>query len=486
MADYSDFGIDGLKTELIDYINNKFDGVMSMDYLGDTNVKQGAIGFNFSANNWIRLTASGWGEITSEYNINVRYFNGQNAAYYLSLENATGVLPGAKIQRATTKRAGSTMLTNQIDSNKEDEALTAKAGNELRLISQNKANASHTHAAGDLPSGTTSVKGVVQLSPALSESRDLAATPSMVSFVYKAFLVEKNHNHPKSDVGLGNVDNYPTSDDYASNKSNLNASTKCVANAYNALYISKLGKNETVDNSNKLGGVPASDYFNTSRRNTINHTTTFRTSTDHVAKFGTVSDTGSPYMSLNQGTTLCAYLHHVNGGGTMLVNQPSRDYIRITNTGNFEFYTGPNTTREFMVTPDGTVHTDGGLVASSTTTNSDRGLKNSIQYVNKKECFDKVRNLKPATFELNKRPGITKTGLIAQDVQEHMPEAINVIDDGLQKVEGRNHYLGIEDNAVMANVIGAIGYLSDENVALKNTLKLVIERLNELETSKNA
>ena len=48
-----------------------------------------------------------------------------------------------------------------------------------------KANSSHTHTSADLPNGTTSAKGVVQLSTATnSTSTTLAATPSAVKSAY--------------------------------------------------------------------------------------------------------------------------------------------------------------------------------------------------------------------------------------------------------------------------------------------------------------
>ena len=48
-----------------------------------------------------------------------------------------------------------------------------------------KANISHTHTANDLPNGTTSAKGIVQLSTSTSStSTSLAATPSAVKQAY--------------------------------------------------------------------------------------------------------------------------------------------------------------------------------------------------------------------------------------------------------------------------------------------------------------
>ena len=51
----------------------------------------------------------------------------------------------------------------------------------------------HSHAAGDLPSGTTSAKGVVQLTTSVSStSTTLAATASSVKAAYD----KGNHSHP--------------------------------------------------------------------------------------------------------------------------------------------------------------------------------------------------------------------------------------------------------------------------------------------------
>ena len=76
------------------------------------------------------------------------------------------------------------------------------------------APSSHSHGAGDLPSATTSAKGVVQLSTSTSStSTTLAATASAVKAAYDVGnhshpYAPSSHTHTASQVGLGNVQNY--------------------------------------------------------------------------------------------------------------------------------------------------------------------------------------------------------------------------------------------------------------------------------------
>ena len=73
---------------------------------------------------------------------------------------------------------------------------------------------SHSHGAGDLPSASTSAKGVVQLSTSTSStSTTLAATASAVKAAYDVGnhshpYAPSSHTHTASQVGLGNVQNY--------------------------------------------------------------------------------------------------------------------------------------------------------------------------------------------------------------------------------------------------------------------------------------
>ena len=94
---------------------------------------------------------------------------------------------------------------------------------------------------------------------------------------------------------------------------------------------------------------------------------------------------------------------------------------------------------------DGALHrtSDGTL----TTSTSDRRLKKNIQVLSK--GIETIEKLKPCSYEwkdcLN---GVTKLGLIAQDVKEVIPEATFV-----NKSDG---FMGIHDNHIMAVMIKAI------------------------------
>ncbi len=69
----------------------------------------------------------------------------------------------------------------------------------------------------------------------------------------------------KSDVGLGNIMNYPISNSYSGGSSSVYASQKAVTDAYNTLNANKLDKNSKAADADKLDGLDSSAFVRTTR-----------------------------------------------------------------------------------------------------------------------------------------------------------------------------------------------------------------------------
>lgn len=74
--------------------------------------------------------------------------------------------------------------------------------------------------------------------------------------------------------------------------------------------------------------------------------------------------------------------------------------------------------------------TDGhNLTINSITESSDRRLKENIKII--ENPIEKVKQLEGVTYNKIKTPEFKETGLIAQDVEAVLPEAVNSSDDGM-------------------------------------------------------
>ena len=80
-----------------------------------------------------------------------------------------------------------------------------------------------------------------------------------------------------------------------------------------------------------------------------------------------------------------------------------------------------NTSEEFRMEADGDFHADGDVIAASTTISSDLKLKENIEIVS--NPIEKVEALRGVTFDW-KRDGKKSAGVIAQDVEKVLPQAV--------------------------------------------------------------
>lgn len=104
---------------------------------------------------------------------------------------------------------------------------------------------------------------------------------------------------------------------------------------------------------------------------------------------------------------------------------------------------------------DGDFHADGNIYAYSTTTGSDIKLKENLCPID--DALGKLLELRGYTYDL-KRTKERRAGLIAQDVQLVLPEAVFEADD----LEGDGTHLQLDYNAVIALLVNAVIDLNEK------------------------
>jgi len=141
-----------------------------------------------------------------------------------------------------------------------------------------------------------------------------------------------------------------------------------------------------------------------------------------------INDNGTGSLLLQVADTTVASLG--SGGlditGTLYASSniglDSTDYISFT--GNTQMDVTLNGSNEFRFEADGDFHADGDVIAFSTTTSSDEKLKTGIHTVG--DALDKVYRLQGVEFTW-KKDGTRSAGVIAQNVEDVMPEAVKEV-----------------------------------------------------------
>ena len=139
------------------------------------------------------------------------------------------------------------------------------------------------------------------------------------------------------------------------------------------------------------------------------------------------------------------------------IGSDSGDYITFVTDTQMDVYV--NGSNEFRFEADGDFHADGDIVAYSTTTASDERLKENIVVVD--NAVAKCQALRGVTFDW-KRDGQASAGVIAQEVQKVLPQAV-------KQVTGMNgeEHLSVNYGALTSILIEAVKELSAEVEALK-------------------
>ena len=140
------------------------------------------------------------------------------------------------------------------------------------------------------------------------------------------------------------------------------------------------------------------------------------------------------------------------------IGRDSNDHIVFTNDSRLDVVIAGN--NEFRFENDGVFHADGDVIAQSTTISSDRKLKENIQVV--PNALDKVEALNGVTFDW-KRDGTPSAGVIAQEVQEVLPEAVKEV----TPLKGGDSHLSVNYHALTSILIEAIKELKAEVEQLK-------------------
>ena len=220
----------------------------------------------------------------------------------------------------------------------------------------------------------------------------------------------------------------------------------------------------------KLNGIEASataDQSNAEIRAAVEAASDSNvfTDADHTKLNGietsaTADQTASEIVSLIAGQTIAPHTVSATNNvyGPSRVGRDSNDYISFGNNDRMDVYI--NGSNEFRFESDGDFHADGDVVAFSTTVSSDRKLKENIQVV--PNALDKVEALNGVTFDW-KRDGTPSAGVIAQEVQEVLPEAVKEV----TPLKGGDSHLSVNYHALTSILIEAIKELKAEVEQLK-------------------
>ena len=184
------------------------------------------------------------------------------------------------------------------------------------------------------------------------------------------------------------------------------------------------------------------------------------TNADHTKLNGietsaTADQTASEIVSLISGNSINPSTCYLSGG---VVGRDTNDYLDFSNNSHADIVINGN--NEFRFEADGDFHADGDIIAQSTTISSDIRLKENIQVV--PDALDKVESLRGVTFDW-KRDGTPSAGVIAQEVQGVLPEAVKEV----TPVKGGDSHLTVNYHALTSILIEAIKELKAEIEELK-------------------
>lgn len=144
--------------------------------------------------------------------------------------------------------------------------------------------------------------------------------------------------------------------------------------------------------------------------------------------------------------------------GITHIGLDSGDYINFVDNTRIDFFV--NGSNEFRMEADGDFHADGDVIAYSTTTASDRKLKENIRPV--ENALDKVMRLNGVEFDW-KRDGTKSAGVIAQEVAEVLPQAVKEV----STIGSDETHLTVKYDALHALLIESIKELKAEIDELK-------------------
>ena len=179
------------------------------------------------------------------------------------------------------------------------------------------------------------------------------------------------------------------------------------------------------------------------------------TKLDGIESGATADQTASEIVTLVNGQNITPATMFTGAGSFGGDNQ---DCFQFTADTRLDLYI--NNLNEFRFEADGDFHADGDVIAQSTTTASDRRLKENIEII--PNALDKVQALNGVSFDW-KKTGEKSAGVIAQEVQEVLPEAVKEV----TPVGGGDSHLTVNYHALTSILIESIKELKAEIEELK-------------------
>jgi len=166
----------------------------------------------------------------------------------------------------------------------------------------------------------------------------------------------------------------------------------------------------------------------------------------------TVADTNTTY-SAGAGLDLSTTTFSVESdlrSDVQYIGQDTNDYYYVNTTSHDWYLDG---VLDMRLENDGDLHADGDVIAYSTTTASDRKLKDNITTV--EDALDKVKQLNGVEFTW-KKDGKKSAGVIAQDVEKVLPQAVKIVKD----LNSNDEYKTVKYDALISILVESIKELS--------------------------
>lgn len=210
----------------------------------------------------------------------------------------------------------------------------------------------------------------------------------------------------------------------------------------------------------KINGTSLKDVSETLTNKTINSASNTITITE-----SNISDLGAYITGVTAGsgidvTGVSISVEPDLRDGITHVGLNDGDYIAWTDNTHTSFFVNGN--EEARLEADGDFHADGNLIAYSSTI-SDVALKTDINTI--PNALDKLDEIRGVTF--TRHNGKQSAGIIAQELEKVLPEAINETKLPLQMNDGKK-YKTVEYDAIHGLLIQAIKELKQELNDLKN------------------
>ena len=275
-----------------------------------------------------------------------------------------------------------------------------------------------------------------------------------------------NADHSK----LNGIESGATADQSASEILNLvktvdGSGSGLDADTLDGLSPSVSAGNNTIVQRHSAGYIFA-NYFNTTPNDVSSGVTKVcvETGNDGYIRHGDASSIRS-FINVENGATadqsgseIASALNGQNIYTSGVIGRDSNDNISFSNNSYMNIHVNGN--NRFRFESDGDLHADGDVIAYSTTTSSDERLKKDITRI--EDAVEKCERLRGVTFTW-KKDDKKSAGVIAQEVQKVLPEAVKTITD----LTSDEEHLGVNYNALIPILLEAVKELNTRLVLLE-------------------